>query len=73
MNSQNFKNQSFFKNKSLLLQKLEYFRIIYLPFDKKRFNLIFYIIKFPSFLLKLKLLIIYFLPIFILKSKYRFF
>ena len=73
VNSQNFKDELFLKNKSLLLQKLEYLRIIHLLFDNKKFNLIFDIIKFPSFLLKLELLIIYFLPTIILKSKYRYF
>tara|TARA_B100001057_G_scaffold367642_1_gene371023 strand:+ start:2753 stop:3646 length:894 start_codon:yes stop_codon:yes gene_type:complete len=70
--NQNFNNKIFIKNKFKLLQKLEYLRLIYLLLYKKNFKLINDIIRFPNINLKLKLLVIYFLPKLILKLKYKY-
>ena len=66
---QNFSNKIFKKNKFQLEQRLEYLRLVYLLSNKKDFNLLYDIIKYPLFSLKLKLLIIYFLPEFIIRLK----
>ena len=70
---QNFKEISFKNNKLILLQKLEYLRIIHLLLHVKKFNLIFNIIKISPFSKKLKLLLIYFLPIFVINFKLKYF
>ena len=70
--NQNFNDKIFTKNKFKLLQKLEYLRLIYLLLHKKNFNLLNDIIRFPNINLKLKLLVIYFLPKLILKFKYKY-
>ena len=69
---QNFKKKIFRQNKQLLLQRLEYLRLIYLLSSKKSIRLFIDIIKFPSFFLKLKLIVIYILPKFIIKIKHRY-
>ena len=70
---QNFKETLFKRNKFILLQKLEYLRIIYLLLNNKRFNIIFDILKISPFSKKLKLLLIYFLPIFVINFKLKYF
>ena len=70
---QNFKEISFKNNKLILLQKLEYLKIVYLLLHTKKFNLIFNIIKISPFSKKLKLLLIYFLPIFVINFKLKYF
>ncbi len=72
INQQNFKNKVFKKNKIQLFQRLEYLRLIYLLMSKKNIKLFFDIIKFPSLILKLKLLTIYFLPEFVVRFKYKY-
>ncbi len=64
--NQNFKDKFFKCNKSHLYNKLEYLRLTNLLFNHKKLNLIFDIIRFPSILQKTKLLIVYFLPSFLL-------
>ena len=71
--NQDFKNKIFFKNKYLLLKKLEYLRLIYLLTDKKSLRLLFDILKFSPLHLKLKLLFIYFLPRLVIRLKYKYF
>ena len=70
---QNFNDMYFKKNQFILMQKLEYLRLIYLLLHKKRFNLFYDIIKISFFLKKLKLLTIYFLPSFAVKIIKNFF
>ncbi len=70
---QNFKEIYFKRNQLILLQKLEYLRIIYLLLHNKKLNLIFDIMKISSFSKKLKLLLIYFLPIFLINFKMKYF
>ena len=72
INQQNFNNKVFKENKIQLFLRLEYLRLIHLVFNKKNLNFFFNIIKFPSLILKLKLLTIYFLPEFILRLKYKY-
>ena len=71
--NQNFEEIYFKRNQSILLQKLEYLRIIYLLLSNKKPKLIFDIIKISSFSKKLKLLLIYFLPIFVINFKLKYF
>lgn len=71
--NQNFDDSYFKKNRKFLLQKLEYLRVIYLLFSNKNLDLMFDIIKYPVFFKKLKLLLIYFLPNFIIKLKLKYF
>lgn len=73
LNDQNFKEIYFKRNRLILFQKLEYLRIIYLLLDNKKFKLIFDIIKVSPFSKKLKLLLIYFLPIFLINFKLKYF
>tara|TARA_B100000989_G_C19515174_1_gene461236 strand:- start:1347 stop:2240 length:894 start_codon:yes stop_codon:yes gene_type:complete len=70
---QNFKEIFFKRSQLILLQKLEYLRIIYLLLNNKKFKLIFDIIKVSPFSKKLKLLLIYFLPIFLINLKLKYF
>ena len=72
INQQDFSNKVFKKNKVQLFQRLEYLRLIYLVLHKKSLKLFFDIIKFPSLMLKLKLLIIYLLPEFIIRFNYKY-
>jgi len=71
--NQNFNSLIFKKNKHYLLEKLEYLRLIYLLLNYKRFKLIFDIMRFPSFNLKLKLILIYCIPKFLLRLKIKYF
>ena len=73
INKQNFKKQNFKKNKFYLDQKLEYLRLISLLTSNKRFNLIFDIIKIDNFVLKIKLLIIFMIPSFVIDIKLKYF
>lgn len=63
---QDFNNLYFKKNKKNLFQKLEYLELIYLVLEKKKLKLFFRIIKFEKFKKKIKLLLILFVPKFIL-------
>ena len=67
LKNQDFKNELLKKNKLQLFQRLEYLRLVYLLLNKKSLKLFLDIIKFPPFMLKMKLLFIYFLPGFIIK------
>ena len=66
LTNQNFKDKFFKCNKSHLYSKLEYLRLTHLLFNHKKLSLIFDIIRFPSILQKMKLLIVYFVPSFLL-------
>ena len=67
-------NVSFFKkNKQNIILQLKYLKIIYMLLEKKKFKLILEIIKYPVFLLKMKLLIIYLLPNFLIRIKIKYF
>ena len=68
---QNFDNIYFKDNKRYLLQKCEYLRLVYMLLENKKITLIFDIIKYPNFLLKLKLLVIYILPNFLINLKFK--
>ncbi len=70
---QNFKEIYFKRTQLILLQKLEYLRIIYLLLNNKKFKLILDIIKVSPFSKKLKLLLIYFLPISVINFKLKYF
>ena len=72
INQQNFNNKVFKENKIQLFLRLEYLRLIHLVFNKKSLRLFFNIIKYPVLISKIKLLIIYFLPKFILRFKYKY-
>jgi len=73
IDNQDFNNFYFNKNRNFLLQKLEYLRLVYLLLERKNLNLFMDILKFPQFLYKIKLLIIFFIPNFILKLKREYF
>ncbi len=73
INQQNFNDYFFKKNKNFLFLKLEYLRLIYLSIDYKNFGLLVDILKFPKFNLKVKLLIIFFTPGFLLRLKKEYF
>ena len=73
VSKQNYQNYYFKKNKDQILKQLEYLRLIALLLNHKSYKLIFGILKFPIGLLKFKLLIIYFLPNFIIKLKNKYF
>ena len=73
INDQNFNNYFFKKNKNFLFLKLEYLRLIYLLMEDKNFGLLVDIFKFPKFYSKIKLLIIFFIPGFILRLKKEYF
>ena len=63
----------FTKNKNFLSLKLEYLRLIYLLIENKNFGLLIDILRFPKFYLKIKLLIIFFIPGFLLRLKKDYF
>ncbi len=73
INNQNFNKEIFMRNKYSLFQRLEYLRLTHLLINQKSLKLIFDIIKYPFFLLKLKLIVIYLLPRFIIRFKSRYF
>lgn len=73
LRNQNFDNPYFKKKRTFLDQKLEYLRVTYLLLSGKNLYLIFDIIKYPLFSKKLKLLVIYFLPNFIINLKLKYF
>ena len=68
-NNQNFNDYFFKKNKNFLSLKLEYLRLIYLLMENKNFGLLVDIFKYPEFYSKIKLLIIFFIPSFLLRLK----
>jgi glycosyltransferase involved in cell wall biosynthesis len=53
----------FNNNKKNFINKLNKLEIIYLLYEKKSFNLVFKILKYPNIFLKLKFLIAFFLPL----------
>ncbi len=73
LKNQNFKKASFRKNKKKLFDRLEYLRLIYLLIHKKNFSLIFDILRFSFSFNKFKLLLIYFLPNFLIQFKLKYF
>jgi glycosyltransferase involved in cell wall biosynthesis len=73
VNTQDYKKIYFKRNKFKILERLEYLKIINLLLNKKTLNIIFAILKYPSNYLKLKLIIIYFLPKFLIRLKIRYF
>ena len=73
INDQNFNDHFFKKNENFLSLKLEYLRLIYLLIDNKNFGLLADILKFPKLNLKIKLLIIFFIPNFLLRLKKDYF
>ena len=70
---QNFKKNYFKKNRYFLMKKLNYLKLINLLLNSKSFDLIFEILKFPFGIEKLKLLLIYFLPKFVIDTKIKYF
>ena len=70
---QNFKKNYFKKNRYFLMKKLDYLKLINLLLNSKSFDLIFEILKFPFGIEKLKLLLIYFLPKFVIDTKIKYF
>ncbi len=73
LKNQNFKDRYFKKNRFILEQKLEYLRLINLLLNKKKFHLIFDILKINNFTSKIKLLVIFFSPSFLIKIKSKYF
>lgn len=72
-NNQNYNNHFFKKNKKNIFLRLEYLKMIYLLLEKKKIKHIFDIITYPVFFLKMKLLLIYFLPKFLIRLKLKYF
>ena len=72
-NDQNFDDYLFTKNKNFLSLKLEYLRIIYLLIENKNLKLLIDILRFPKFYSKIKLLMIFFIPGFLLRLKKDYF
>ena len=70
---QNFKKKDFNENKYYLMKKLDYLKLINLLLNSKSFNIIFDILRFPFGIEKLKLLLIYFLPKFLIDIKLKYF
>ena len=73
IDTQNYNYRYLNKNKIYLLQRLEYLRLIYLLLEDKNHSLLIDILKFPQFLYKLKLLMIFFIPNFLIRLKVRYF
>ena len=73
LKEQNFKKYHFKNNEIKLKEKLEYLRLINLLLNFKNYSLILDILRFPFSILKLKLLVIYFLPNFLIKLKLKYF
>ena len=73
IDTQNYNYHYFNKNKIYLLQRLEYLRLIYLLLEDKNYSLLIDILKFPQFLYKLKLLMIFFIPNFLIRLKVKYF
>jgi hypothetical protein len=73
VNTQDYKKIYFKRNKFKILEHLEYLKIINLLLNKKTLNIIFAILKYPLNYSKLKLIIIYFLPKFLIRLKIRYF
>ncbi len=69
---QNFNKKIYKQNKDNLFHRLEYLRLIHLLYNKKNLALIIDILRYPYFKLKLKLILIYIMPRFILKFKHRY-
>ena len=60
-------------NREAFYKEFKYLKIINLLLNKKTPNIIFAILKYPLNYLKLKLIIIYFLPKFLIRLKIRYF
>ena len=73
IDTQNYNYHYLNKNKIFLLQRLEYLRLIYLLLEDKNYSLLIDILKFPQFLYKLKLLMIFFIPNFLIRLKVKYF
>ena len=69
---QNFNKKIFKKNRDYLFQRLEYLRLVHLLYEKKNLGLIIDILRYPTFLLKFKLILIYIIPKFILRFRHRY-
>lgn len=70
--NQNYKDFYFKKNKLNIMNQLQYLKLIDLLLNYKKFKLLFDILKYPFGLSKLKLLLIYFLPKFLIKLKIKY-
>ncbi len=73
INQQDFSNYYFDKNREFLLNKLEYLRLVSLLLDHKNLRLLSDILKYPQFFYKIKLLLIFLTPSFLLKIKREYF
>ncbi len=71
--NQDFSDYYFKKNKEFIYSKLEYLRLVYLLLHNKNLKLLSDILKFPQFFYKIKLLIIFIIPNFLLKLKKEYF
>lgn len=71
--SQNFNEIPFKKNRDVLTQKLEYLRLVFLLLHNKKINLILDILRVKFISQMLKLLLIYFVPNFIIRFKQKYF
>ena len=64
---QDFNNENFVNSKKFLFQKLEYLELIYLILEKKNLGLFFRIIKYDIIKSRIKLLLLFLTPKFIIK------
>ena len=72
-NNQNYNDYYFKKNRKKIDLKLEYLKLIYLILQKRNIKLILDVIKYPILLPKMKLLMIYFIPKFLIQLKLKYF
>ena len=73
LNEQDFNKIVYDENRDHLINKLEYLRLIHLLQKKKNIGLFKDILFYPSIFFKLKLLLVYFTPIFMINFKNRYF
>lgn len=73
LNEQDFNKIVYNENRDHLINKLEYLRLIHLLQKKKNISLFKDILFYPSIFFKLKLLLVYFTPIFMINFKNRYF
>ena len=73
LNEQDFNKIVYNENRDHLINKLEYLRLIHLLQKKKNIGLFKDILFYPSIFFKLKLLLVYFTPIFMINFKNRYF
>ena len=73
LNEQDFNKIIYNENRDHLINKLEYLRLIHLLQKKKNIGLFKDILFYPSIFFKLKLLLVYFTPIFMINFKNRYF